>query len=192
MRLMLLVETAVLLAASQLVLGIVGYLVRGIPWLGLLLVLFLCWMIVRTARVLREEMIRAARRGVPLTPWATALFVAVLWQVPVLLCLPYWAPAFGIRIWAGAFLSIPGTLQLIPSLSLPADPLLWAAVPAEMALFLWAAGKALAVRTMQPQAQVAAARMPGGNAEWVPARRHKDVPRRRTLEPGDQEPRSKE
>jgi hypothetical protein len=194
MQMRLLTQTAILLALTQFVLGAIGYLLRGIPWLGLPLIFCLGWMIIRTARILREEMVRAARRGLSLQPWATALFIAVMWQLPALVCAPFWAPSFLIWIWQGSVLPVFRTIQLLPGLSVPVDPVLWLAVLAEMGLFVWAAGRSgLLLKPARPQATLAAGRMPGAGgaaSEWAPARRCKDVPKRRRVEseqPGDPE-----
>jgi hypothetical protein len=170
------------LAVSQFVLGVAGYLLKGIPWAALPVVFFLGWMIVRTALVLREAMGRAVRRRMPLTPWVTALVVAVLWQLPALACVPAWAPSPTIRLWQGALLPIPGTLELLGS-ALPVEPLLWLMLPVEIALFVWVAARnVVPVRRFAPQSGVAAsiATARNGTGEWAPARRRKDIRRRQT------------
>ncbi|MDB4894153.1 MAG: hypothetical protein JWN15_415 [Firmicutes bacterium] len=191
MQLKLLVETAILLAVSQFVLGVAGYLLKGISWAALPVVFFLGWMIVRTARIFREEMGRAMRRGVSMTPWVTALVVAVLWQLPALACVPAWAPAPAIRLWQGALLPIPGTLELLGSHWLQVEPLLWLMIPVEIALFVWAAARnVMPVRRFVPQSGVAlsAAGARGGSGEWVPARRRKDIRRRQSAADLEEQP----
>lgn len=191
MQLKLLVETAILLAVSQFILGVAGYLLKGIPWAALPVVFFLGWMIVRTARVLREAMGRAVRRRVPLTPWVTALVVGLFWQLPALACVPAWAPAPAIRLWQGALLPIPGTVELLGGHWLQVEPLLWLMVPLEIALFVWVAARnVVPVRRFTAQsgaaASIDAAR--NGTGEWAPARRRKDIRRRKTDVQLDVEP----
>lgn len=176
-----LLQVTLLLLAGQLILGAPAYAVGGpggVPWLSLpLLVLFL-WLIARTGAVLRQEMAAAVKRRQAVVPWRMVVAAILLWQAPALLglALSKWLPGWVTLAWHGAMLSAVGTLDLIfPAMNL-ADTAWWPYVASllEVALFAVVAGRPVlpAAVSHQPAVQARAAVAAG---EWAPARRHKDV-----------------
>lgn len=183
MQLQLFLLTALLLAAAQAVLGLAGYLLRGLPWVGLLCTLLLLWLIGRIGKVLRQEIARASRRGVPVVPMASACFVAVLWQVPGLLALPLWAPAWEWSVWQGAVLPLPALLSGFLGSPVPVLPWVWGAYGVEILLFVWVAGRPYSSRRVRREtSQLARA---AGEMEWAPARRYTGKQKRRPDVKGD-------
>lgn len=173
----LLVQTAILLIIGQGVLGGAGFALRHLPWLGLPLPFLLFWFIYRTARVLRESMIRAQRRWVPVVPWQAALWVVLLWQLPTLVVLPFWAPDWAAGLWQGAMLPVVGTVDLwVPSFATAVTPWLLLACLVEGAFFVRVAGRSSALRL--PLRQASPHQPAAASGEWAPARRRKDIPRR--------------
>lgn len=167
-------QMATLLACSQLVLGLVGYGVyQRFPWPGLLATLLLVWLIARIASVLRQEIIRARRNRKQVVPLAAALLVAFLWQLPGLLVLPLWAPAWAWSIWQGAVLPLAAVASRLAGAEL--SPLVWAWAAYGVEILLFAV---IASWSTDPRAQVRRAqkiRRPAGgtdNVEWAPARRY--------------------
>lgn|GEM_PF-1512582 len=167
-------QMALLLAGSQLVLGLAGYgTYQRFPWPGLLATLLLTWLIVRIAAVLRQEIIRARRNRKPVVPLAAALLVAFLWQLPGLLVLPLWAPQWAWSIWQGAALPLQAVVSRLTGADLAPATWVWAAYGVEILLFA-----VLASRSTDPRAQVHRARKSRRTAgsiedvEWAPARRY--------------------
>lgn len=168
MRPVFLIQTALLLLLGQAVLGAAGFVFRPWPWLGMMLPFLLFWLVVRVGRVLRDEMARAPERA-GVTPWRTALFVAVLWQLPAGALMLLW-PDLAQAIWQGALLPITGTLgYLWPAMPAAAAPWLWTAGIAELGLFVAAAAEPVRSRVIAPEV-VASARKAAGQGDWVPAR----------------------
>ncbi|MDF2627337.1 MAG: hypothetical protein K0R39_1168 [Symbiobacteriaceae bacterium] len=175
-----LLQSAVLLILGQLLLGAVGYVVpQGLAWLGLPLWIFLFWLILRVARVLRAEMEKKGLQRHPVVPWQMAAWAVLLWQWPSVILLPKGTFVPGVlgQIWNGVMLPVQGTVGLVSEAAGTAlGPWLWMAVVLEALIFGLIVGRPLAtvlpgVRQAAelPQRQVAAA---GG---WAPARTLKDV-----------------
>lgn len=167
-------QMALLLASSQIILGLVGYgLALRFPWVGLLATLLLLWLIVRTASVLRYEIDRARRNRKPVVPAATALVVAFLWQLPGLLVLPLWAPRWAWAVWQGAVLPLPAVVGRLAGTAQSAEPWVWGAYVVEILLFVGLASRSLQVRSVRRRGGVQGPS--AGNTEnvaWAPARRY--------------------
>lgn len=163
-------QIALLLLLGQVLLGALGwFLANRLPWIGLLVTLFLIWFVWRLGIVFREEAERTAR-GRRTAP-STALWTAVLAQVPGLLLLPFWAPDWIHSLWQGAFLPVLAVLErFLPGTQAAAGPWLWLSAIVLVALFRWAARPAAANRTPAEVGPAAAAA-----GDWVPARRLADV-----------------
>lgn len=178
-------QSAVLLILGQVVLGALGFAVPDrYPWLGLPLLLLFMWLIVRTARVVRQELEGAAKKRQTVVPWRVALSTALIWQVPaligwaVLAWLPDWVPA----VWHGTALPAIDSLdRWIPALGLGATSWVTVAVAVlEAVLFGFIAGRPLApvVTPKAAQEQAHATVAAAASGEWAPARRHKDAMKR--------------
>lgn len=173
----LLLETSLLLLVGQALLGGLGFGAGALPWpyLGLPITASFIWLVIRTALVMREEMAKARKRGAMIVPWRMALFTGVLWQVPALAVAPSWFP----EVWQGALLPIRGTFGLLwPEAAAATTPWLWVAALGELALFALVAGRST-IRPALRGAQVNPAQRPVAAGEWVPARRRKDIVRKK-------------
>lgn len=167
-------QMAALLACSQLAMGLVGYgLYQRFPWPGLLLTLVLVWLIVRTATVLRQEIIRARRNRKHVVPLVTACLVAFLWQLPGLLVLPLWAPQWAWSIWQGAVLPVPAVVGRLTGADFAPAAWVWAAYGVEILLFVVQASRSTDPQVLLRRAEK---RRPAvgdvENVEWAPARRY--------------------
>lgn len=197
MPLVLLFQVVTLLIVGQVVAGALSHAIGEVtPWLGLPFTLLWLWLILRLAVVVSEE---GRQRG---ASWRVPALVILLWQLPTLITLPFWAPPW-VSVWLhGAWTPVTGALAYIwPSMVLTP---LWPFLMVEVALFAWViaqpAPRAKAVTPAVPravlaaQAQQAAAHMPSEevvsegsssepNREWVAARRLKDVRGKRSTLP---------
>jgi hypothetical protein len=202
----LLFQVVALLIGGQVLAGALGHaLGQAIPWLGMPFTVLWLWLILRVAVVAAEE----EEQGGGRTSWRMPALVILLWQLPTLITLPFWAPPW-VFVWLhGVWTPVTATLAYIwPGL---ASAPLWPFLVAEVGLFVWASTRsALRVQAVVPalpravldaQAQQVAAIMPaeeapaqaanedaasGPNREWVAARRVKDVRRKRlTLPKGE-------
>ena len=180
-----LLQSAVLLILGQLILGAVGYVCTEIPWLGLPLGMLLFWLIVRLARVLRREMETLARQSGGIVPWKMALWATLLWQWPSVILLPSgtFAPQWMGQVWNGVMVPVQGTVAMFSEGAGAAlAPWLWLAVVVEALAFALVVAQPLAARTPvadRKGAEAAAQRMVAAGGDWAPARRHKEVTRRR-------------
>ncbi|HWI62044.1 MAG TPA: hypothetical protein VNT75_09410 [Symbiobacteriaceae bacterium] len=180
-----LLQSAVLLILGQLILGAVGYVLVDIPWLGLPLGIILFWLILRLARVLRGEMETQAKQNGRVVPWQMALWATLLWQWPSVILLPSgtFAPEWMGKVWNGVMVPVQGTVGLISQTAADGlGPWLWLAVVLEALAFALVVGQPLATRSPVPErkaAQAAAQRQVAASGEWAPARRHREVTRRR-------------
>jgi len=173
---------ALLLASAQVILGLTGYALRRYPWPALVVTLLFLWLLVRAATVMRGEVSRAQRKGIPVVPAAAASLVAVLWQLPGLAVLPLWVPDWIWSVWQGWALPVPGVLGRLLGMELNVAPWLWGAWVVEVLLFVGAASR----REVRRVRRVAVPKVKAaGDAEWVPARRYTGKNRQRPDE--DQE-----
>jgi Na+/alanine symporter len=175
-----LVQTAFLLLLSQVLLGAVGRILSG--WWGLPVLILQVWLILRIADVLRGEMLQAVRRRVKLVPWHMALWVVLFWQWPSVLFLPRITPIPALigEVWNGAMFSVAGLVGVFGQTAADAvRSWLWVGVVLEALLFVLVAGRTI-VRTPAGRRQAEqAARQVAAAGDWAPARRHKDVAKRR-------------
>lgn len=178
-----LLQSAVLLILGQLLLGAVGvYAVPSeVAWLGLPLWIFLFWLILRVARVLRGEMEKMAMKRQPVAPWQMAVWAVLLWQWPSVILLPegtFALPMLG-QIWNGVMLPVQGTVGLLfgQTAGTALGPWLWVAVVLEALVFGLIVGRPLS--TGLPAAKAAADALPkrqvAAAGEWAPARSLNDV-----------------
>ncbi len=161
-----LLQAVFLLIAAQLVLGALGFITQSWPWLGLLLLPLLAWMIFRVGSVVRDEMKKAQKKGADLEPARLVLFIGVLWQLPALVLAPLWAPLWATELWQGAVLPFPGIFHL------ELGAWLWVACLAEVSFFAWASLRS------EPKLQVQITRgeaFSKASGEWAVARRRDDV-----------------
>jgi len=172
----LLLQTAVLLMAGQVVLGGIGYLTHErFFWAGLLLLIVYVWYVVRISKVLRNEIANAQTRMVILTPWRVALGTALVWQIPAVAALPYWAPEWATQIWQGVWLPVTAALgQLWSGVPASVNPWLWTALAVEALLVVLVAAPPRRAPAA-PVAKPAPALAQAVSGEWSPAKRHHDV-----------------
>lgn len=172
----LLLQMALLLILGQSVLGALGFVSMGVPWLGLPLTGAMFWIYARIARVLRHDLAQATRKGALIVPERLAFFVAVFAQVPGFALLPYWAPGWATNVWQGALLPVAGTLDLFwPVVLTAVQPWLWVASLLEIVLFTWLVIRPDPATTRYTPPQPARRAVSG---EWAPARRRVDRSRR--------------
>lgn len=166
-------QTALLLMAGQAFLGLAGLLSKPVNWLGLPATIAFGWLIWRVGWVVRGQLDDLRRRGRPVAPRETALWIAVLWQIPAYLTAPLWAPQRPTDVWQGAVLPVLGLLDLtFPGTGSVLGPGLWLAFLAEGAIFVWLVGRVMPVPgTLQERP----AHAPAPGAEWAPIRRFEEA-----------------
>lgn len=169
MKTTFLLQMLLLLVVGQLTTGGAGYLLsQRLPWVGLLITVLYIWFLGRTAKVLRQEALKAVKRRLPVDPLRIAFFVALAAQVPGLLVLPYWAPGWLSLLWQGALLPILAILDGIwPGLLAVVGPWFWLAAVMEVLCFTWVAGRA----EPDPTYQITPVAPPARKSDWVAARR---------------------
>jgi len=155
-------EIAFLLFFSQGLLGSLAYLARGLPLVGIPLTIIQIWAIVRIAFVLREEVAIAKRKGVDRNLRGIAVVAALVWQLPVLIGAPFWAPHWATLLWQGTLLPPLRALGI----DLPVQ-WLWVAFILQILLFVAATSWAEPARYM-PKATTLPPTTPTGN--WAIAR----------------------
>lgn len=157
-------DIAFLLFFAQGFLGSLAYLARSMPLVGIPLTLLLVWLILRIALVLRDEVAIAKRKGVERNLRGIAVVAALVWQVPVLLGAPFWAPEWATLLWQGTLLPPLRALGI----NLPVQ-WLWLAFIPEIVLFVAATSWAEPARYM-PKVTVTPSPHTTSTGSWAIAR----------------------
>lgn len=167
----IMIQTAVLLAGGQSLLGSAAWFLRQRPVFGLALAVVQIFFIIRTAGMLRHELAKAERRSDRVVRFDVALLVAMMWQIPTVLGVPIWSPDWASQVWFGSLLTVPWSLGILqPGDVYMAAPYLGLLFLVEMIVFIGVATWSNRVATVKAPPSP---RRPSGNVAVV--RRFEDA-----------------